>query len=94
MVGDLPINPLTHLWHRIEASSLLCHKLSKFMKIINLAIVVVLELVEDERTFNNLSFMKNKLKNWLSIHLPIVVGMHGQKIYSIEDFPYYGAYEE
>ena len=28
MMGDLPLNSLTCLWHRLEASSLLQHKLS------------------------------------------------------------------
>jgi hypothetical protein len=61
---------------------------------VELAIITVLGSVEDERTFNTLSFMKNKLRNRLSIHLPIVVGMHGQQFYTIEDFLYDAAYNE
>ena len=74
--GDLPLNPLTCLWRRIEANSLLRQKLSEYLKIAELAVVTVLGSVEDERTFSTLNFMKNKLKNRLSTHLPVVVGMH------------------
>jgi hypothetical protein len=83
MVGDLPLNPLTRLWRRLEASGLLRHKLSEFMKITELAVVIVLGSVEDERTFSTLSFMKNKLRNRLSINLPLVVGMHAQQFYGL-----------
>jgi hypothetical protein len=78
MTGDLPLNPLTRLWRRVEASCLLRRKLFEFLKVVELVVVIVLGFVEDERTFNTLSFMKNKLKNHLSTHLPVVVGMYGQ----------------
>jgi hypothetical protein len=64
------------------------------MKIAELAVVTVFGSVEDERTFSTLSFIKNKLRNRLSTHLPLVVGMHAQEFYGIEDFPYDAAYEE
>jgi hypothetical protein len=38
----------------------------------------VLDLVEDERTFSTLSFIKSKLKNQFNKHLHIVVGMYSQ----------------
>lgn len=93
MTGDLPLNPLTRLWRRLEASGLLRHKLSEFMKITELAVVSVLGSVEDERTFSTLSFMKNKLRNRLSTHLPLVVSMHAQQFYDLDDFPYDAAYD-
>jgi hypothetical protein len=64
------------------------------MKIAELAVVTVLGSVEDERTFNTLSFMKNKQRNRLSTYLPLVVGMHAFEFYGIDDFPYNAAYEE
>ena len=94
MEGNLPLNPLTRLWRRLEANGLLRQKLSEYMKIAELAVVTVLGSVEDERTFSTLSFMKNKLRNRLATHLPLVVGMHAQEFYGIEDFPYDAAYEE
>jgi hypothetical protein len=86
MTGDLSLNPLTRLWRRIEASGLLRQKLSEFMKVVELAVVTVLGSVEDERTFSTLSFMKNKLRNRLSIHLPHVVTMYGQDFYGSKTF--------
>ena len=93
MIGDLPLNPLTRLWRRVEASGLLWRKLSEFLKVVELAVVAVLGSVEDERTFSTFSFMKNKLRNRLSAYLP-VVGMHGQQFYTIEDFLYDAAYDQ
>ena len=94
MQGDLPVNLLTRLWCRIEANGLLRNKLSKYMKIAELVVVTVLGSVEDEQTFSTLSFMKNKLRNRLSMHLPLVVGMHVQEFYGLSDFPYDAAYDE
>ena len=94
MQGDAPLNPLTRLWRRIEANALLRNKLSEYMKIVELAVVTVLGSVEDERTFSTLSFMKNRLRNRLSTHLPLVVGMHAQDFYGLSDFPYDAAYDE
>jgi hypothetical protein len=47
-------------------------KLSEYMKVVKIAMVQVLRLVKDERTFNNLSFMKSKFHNWLSTHFNFV----------------------
>ena len=94
MEEDLPTNPMTRLWHHIEANSVLQHKLSKYMKITELAVVTILGSVEDKRTFSTLSFMKNKLRNCLSTHLPLLVGIHAQQFYGLTDFPYDAAYKE
>jgi hypothetical protein len=64
------------------------------MKIAELVVVTVLGSVEDERTFSTLNFMKNKLRNRLSTHLPLVVGMHAEQFYGLTDFPYDAAYEK
>lgn len=93
MNGDLPLNPLTRLWRRLEASGLLRHKLSEYLKVVEMAVVIVLGNVEDERTFSTLSFMKNKLQNRLSIHLPLVVAMHAQQHNGLANFPYNAAYD-
>jgi hypothetical protein len=53
---------------------------------------LVLGSVEDEWTFSTLSFMKDKLRNRLQTHLPLVVSMHGQIFYDINTFPYEEAY--
>lgn len=87
MKGDMLLNPLTHLWRWIDASRLLLHHVSEFMKIGEPTIVAMLGNVEDEWTFSTLSFMKNRLRNWLSRQLPKVVNMHAQQLYGLNDNP-------
>lgn len=55
------VNPVTNLWQKVAASSIPFHNLSKFMKLAEMAMVVILGSVEDERTFSDLTFMKNRL---------------------------------
>jgi hypothetical protein len=67
------VNPLTQLWWTLEASWILRHSLLKFLKLREIAIVQVLRLMEDERTFFTFSYMKSRLKNCLNEHLHIIV---------------------
>jgi uncharacterized protein YijF (DUF1287 family) len=46
-----------------------------------------------ERTFSTLTFMKNKLRNRLTTHLELVVGMKMQNFYTLDNFPYGDAYD-
>jgi hypothetical protein len=59
-----------------------------------IAIVQIIGLVEDECTFNTLSFMKSKLKNRLTNHLDLVIHMFSQHFYTFENFPYDVAIQE
>ena len=45
------VNPLTRLWQKLSSNALLASKLSKFVKLVEIAAVIVMGLVEDERTF-------------------------------------------
>jgi hypothetical protein len=66
MDGDVKsLNPLTKLWRIIDGSTMLRHGLSEYLKLAEVAIVLVLGSVEDEYTFSTLSFMKDKLRNRL-----------------------------
>ena len=95
MDGDVKlVNLLTKLSRVVDTSSMLCHGLSEYLKLVEIAVVLVLESVEDERTFLTLSFMKDKLRNYLQTHLPLVVIMHGQNFYDINTFIYEQAYTE
>jgi hypothetical protein len=58
------------------------------MKVAEIACVQVLDFVEFERTFNTLSFIKNRLRNSLTVNLKTCVAMYAQKFYSLEIFPY------
>jgi hypothetical protein len=57
------LNPMTRLWCKFIANPILNHKLSKFMKLAKIDVVQVFGLVENEHTFNIMSFMKNMLWN-------------------------------
>jgi hypothetical protein len=50
------------------------HKmLLEYLKLVQLAIIMVLGSVEDGMTFSNVNFLKSKLWNQLTIHLDLVV---------------------
>jgi hypothetical protein len=71
MTKQCDLNLLSRLWKKIDSFIILIEKLIKLAKI---ATLQVLESIENERTFSNLSFMKNKLQNQLIIHLVCVLG--------------------
>jgi hypothetical protein len=54
------VNLVAHMWLKIQSSTLLVKKLNEYMKVVEIAMEMVLGLMEDERTFNNLAFMKSK----------------------------------
>jgi hypothetical protein len=83
------LNLLIKIWRQLNANSTLSSSFLKYIKLAKIAMVQALGLVEDERAFFSLTFFKDKLKNRLDgNHLGIVVGMHGQSVYTLETFPY------
>jgi hypothetical protein len=58
-------------------------------RLIELAIVMVLESVEDERTLSTLIFIKSKLRNRLTTHVDFVVRMYTQDFFTFQSFPSY-----
>ena len=64
------------------------------MKIVELTIVKVFESVKDKQTFSTMTFIKNKLLNRLSTHLPLVICMHVQEFYGLYNFSYDVAYDK
>ena len=88
-------NSLTKLRHSIACNRALISNFLEFAKLAKIAIVQVLGSVEDERTFSSLSFLKNKTKNKLdNAHLSLVVSMHAQEVYTLEDFPYDACFQQ
>jgi hypothetical protein len=81
------VNLVTHMWLKIKSSTLVVRKLNEYMKVIEIAMVMVLGSVENERTFINLTFMKNKLCNQLTTHLDLCVHMFTQNFYIVTNFP-------
>jgi hypothetical protein len=60
-------NPTTNMWAQLTSNVVLAQKLSKFLKLVEIAIVMV------EKIFSTISFMKSKLDNCLTTHLNLVV---------------------
>jgi hypothetical protein len=52
-------NLVSRLWMKIINSFILIPKLSDYKKLAEIVMVQVLGSMEDERTFSNLTFMKN-----------------------------------
>lgn len=89
------VNPLTKLWRCLDSNSALAGNFQEYIKLAQIAMVQVLGSVEDERTFSSLSFLKDKLRNRLdNSHLALVVGMHAQDVYTLEDFPYDACFKQ
>jgi hypothetical protein len=44
--------------------------------------------VEDERTFSNVAYLKNKLRNQLTEHLPLCATMFAQQHYTLHNMPF------
>lgn len=86
-------NPLTRIWRVLSANSLTSHMISEYIKLAEIAVVHGIGSVEDERCFSTLGFLKNKLRNALNEHLPLVVGMFAQKMFNLRTFPYEAAFE-
>jgi hypothetical protein len=79
MVPPFDISPLTKMWHLVTASRILVSSFPKYVKFVELAMVHIIGNVEDEKCFSTLAFMKSKLHNKLTTHLPIVVHMFAQQ---------------
>jgi hypothetical protein len=58
---DNELNLINRFWRKVFSFSILNHKHSKFIKLVEIANVQILGFVKDERTFNTIKFMKNKL---------------------------------
>jgi hypothetical protein len=61
---------------------------------VKIVVIQMLGLVEDERTFSTISFMKSKLRNRLNEHLNIAVGMYFQTFFGLNTFPYDTCFED
>lgn len=88
MEGDvISIDSLIKLWRIRDANSMLQYNLSRYRKLAEIAIVLVLGSIEGGWTFSILSFTKDKLCNMLHTHLLLVAGMHSQSFFDTKNFP-------
>jgi hypothetical protein len=88
MAPPFDLNPLTKMWHLVIKSQVLSSSFQKYVKLVELAMVKIVGIVEEERCFSTLAFMKSKLWNKLIAHLPLVVCMIAQQSYILQNFPY------
>jgi hypothetical protein len=58
MIKTIDKNIVSKLWMKIKSSPIMAHKLSECIKFDEIILIQVLGFVEDERTFNNLTYMK------------------------------------
>jgi hypothetical protein len=56
--------------------------------LVEIVVVLVLESIEDEQTFSILTFMKDKLRNRLGLHLDTIVCMFAQEFNIQKNFLY------
>ncbi len=67
------------MWHLVAASQILVSSFPEYVKFVELAMIHIIGIVEDEKCFSTLAFMKSKLHNKITTHLPIVVRMFAQQ---------------
>jgi hypothetical protein len=58
------------------------------MKLLEIAITAVLNSCEDEWTFFNLAFVKNKVRNRLGGHLAAIVKLYSQGYHTLESYSF------
>jgi hypothetical protein len=76
------------MWYLVTISQVLSSSFLEYLKLVELAMVYIVDNVEDERHFFTLAFMDSKLQNRLTTHLPLVVHMFSQRFYILQNFPY------
>jgi hypothetical protein len=94
MEGPQDLNPLTKLWRHLDSNVNLAKAFGEYVKLAEIAMIHVLGYVEDERAFSALTFLKDKVRNKLDDHLPVVIGMHAQQVYTLANFPYDKCFEQ
>jgi hypothetical protein len=73
----------------VGSNGILKERLSKFLKLVEISIAITLGSIEDKQTFSTLSYIKDKLRNYLIVYLDMVIRMYAQKIYYLSTFPFY-----
>ncbi len=92
-VMKLPLdcNLCSRMWALLTTNQIICSKLSKWLKLVELSMVVV--VVEGENYFFNLSFMKSKLKKPIANPFGSCGANICIKLLHYGDFPIYCSYQ-
>jgi hypothetical protein len=88
MAPSVYLNPLTKMWCLGTRFRVLSSSFLEYVKLVELAIVQIVGSMEDERCFSTLAFIKSKLQNRPTTHLPLVVRMFAEQFYILQNFPY------
>jgi hypothetical protein len=87
-------NLLTRMWHLVTTFQFFLCSFPNYVKLAEMAMVQIVVNVEDEHCFSTLVFMKSKLRNRLTTHLPLVIQMFAQWFYTLQNFPYVECIEQ
>ena len=85
-VAPFTINPLIKMRRILSTSRHLQKLIPKYFKLAEIGSILILGLVEDERCFPTLKFLKSCHRNRLEKHMPLVVRMFGQQYFSLKNF--------
>ena len=75
------------LWKNLGESNQLREAIQEYFKLNNLCLAMILGLVEDERVFSTLGFLKSKIRNKLDKNLDNCLRLYNSR-YEVESFPY------
>jgi hypothetical protein len=88
MAKPSDVNHLSCLRYILSTSRVISCSFPKYFELVEIAMVQVLESVEDEWCFSSVAFCKSKLHNRLITNLGLVVRMFSHKFYTLHNFPY------
>lgn len=84
----LPQNAVVLLWRRICSNPVNRKRLASYVQLAELALVLPLGSVPEERSFSTLNMVKSKTRNRLSNHLNCAMRLRSQTFYDLGSFPY------
>jgi hypothetical protein len=82
------LNPVTKLWKTLSSSQILEHQILEYIKLTELLVCAIYWFNRTSTIFFTFTFMKNKLKNQLILHLELVIQMFNQKDFTMENFSF------
>ncbi len=89
MLPYICCNPTTKSWACLAFNVIVNTKLLEYLKLVELAIVIILGNVEDGRTFSTINLVKFKFHNYLTSHLNLAFKRHAQEFYKFKTFHFY-----
>jgi hypothetical protein len=86
---SMEVNATTLLWQNLTSSPSIVEHMPEFIKLAEITLVLIGGLVEDERTFSIVKWVKNPQRNRLQgDHLDVCVRVYSQMWFDLKTFPY------